>query len=349
MGKRLWKLRTRHHGVVQVVAGSEAAHGGDRHLAPFPQQISFHLGDCLANQRGAAFEADTLDLARGVFDILGDAVGFHQQHGTGIHRIAGVVSRFDRLDGQVVHHFQGGGQDSGADDVRNRKRCAFDSWKGHELHRNRLRLGCQPHQRFGYDAEHTFGTDEDPGQIVSRVLFAFATDPANLAVWIDHFEPEYVIRGYTVLEAMRTARVLGDVATNGAGALARRVGSKEIPSGFDPIAQLEIDDTWLDQRHPVVVIDIEDIRHTRERDNDAPTLRNRSAGETGAGSARHDRQVVSARNPHHIRHLLHRSRKHDRSRFGRLDCGIDRPVVFIDEQVRGTAEDVPDANCAFQG
>ena len=48
--------------------------------------------------------------------VVGQAVDLDQQHRAGVHRVAGVVGRLDRLDGQVVHHLQRRGHDAGGDD-----------------------------------------------------------------------------------------------------------------------------------------------------------------------------------------------------------------------------------------
>lgn len=157
-----------------------------------------------------------------------------------------------------------------------------------------------------------------------------------------------MVRRYSIFQAVRSARVLGNIAADGACPLTRWIGCEEIATGFHPVAQLEVDDPRLDQRHPVFVVHIENRRHPRQGDHDSSVLCNRSAREPGPGATRHDGQIVRPCNPHHLSDLLGRLRKHNRGRFRGLDRRVDGTVVFIDEQVGRTAEDIPHAHSVFE-
>ena len=85
----------------------------------------------------------------------------------------------------------------------------------------------QADQRLGDDAEHALGADHGPGQVVAGVAGRAAAGPDDAAVGQDDLQTENVIRGHAVLEAVRAAGILGDVAADGAGFLARRIGREE--------------------------------------------------------------------------------------------------------------------------
>ena len=77
---------------------------------------------------------------------------------------------------------------------------------------------------LGRDAERALGADEDAEQIVARRVERLAAELDQLAVGQHDLEAEHVVDGEAVLEAVRAAGVLGDVAADRADLLARRIG-----------------------------------------------------------------------------------------------------------------------------
>ena len=90
------------------------------------------------------------------------------------------------------------------------------------------------HDDLGRDPERALAADEDAGQVVAGRVARLAAEPHDLAVGQHDLEPEHVIRGDAVLQAVRPAGVLGDVAADRARLLARRIGRVVEPVGATP-------------------------------------------------------------------------------------------------------------------
>ena len=205
-----------------------------------------------------------------------------------------MVGRLDRLDREVVHHLQRGGHDAGGDDARGRLGRRLDVGKWREEDQRRLWRRRKPNQRLGDDAEHALGADHGPGEVVAGVPGRAAAGPDDAPVGQDDLETENVIRRHAVLEAMRSAGVLGDIAADGAGFLAGWIGREEEAVAERLFGELEIDHARLDQRGAVFAIDLEDAVHPGQADDDPALLRDRATGETGAGAASDDWQTSLA-------------------------------------------------------
>ena len=89
---------------------------------------------------------------------------------------------------------------------------------------------------------------------------------------------EHVVDGEAVLQAVRAAGVLGDVAADRAHLLARRIRRVEVPVGGHRLRHLEVRHAGLDDDPLGVEIDLEHAVHPRERDHDPLGDRQRAAG-----------------------------------------------------------------------
>ena len=78
---------------------------------------------------------------------------------------------------------------------------------------------------------------------------------------------------------MGTAGVLGDIATNSRGTLARRVRRKIQTVRFYPFVQREVDDTWFDDCTAPICLNIEYTVHVRELDDDPTSVGHGTTGE----------------------------------------------------------------------
>ena len=89
------------------------------------------------------------------------------------------------------------------------------------------RLG-QPHQPdgdLGGDAERALGADERAEQVVAGRVGRLAAEPHDVAVGRDDLDPGHVVGGEAVLQAVRAAGVLRDVAADRADLLADGSGA----------------------------------------------------------------------------------------------------------------------------
>jgi hypothetical protein len=142
------------------------------------------------------------------------------------------------------------------------------------------------HGRFRDDAELAFRADDqaedvEPGRIEMR-----AADLHTAAVQHDQRDAEHVVGGDAVFQAMRAARIHADIAADRAGELRGRVGRVEEALGHDLAGDGEIGDAGLHLRDAVGIVDLEDAVHLGDADDDRVLLRDRAAGQRGAGPAR---------------------------------------------------------------
>ena len=120
------------------------------------------------------------------------------------------------------------------------------------------RLSQDAHGDLGDDPEQPLGAGHDAHQIVAVGIEMLAAEPDDLAVDQHDFEAEQVVGRQPVFEAMHAARILGDIAADRAGDLARRVGRVIKAGAGDRMADAEIGDAGLRDDAAVVVIDVED-------------------------------------------------------------------------------------------
>ena len=139
-----------------------------------------------------------------------------------------------------------------------------------------------------------------------------------------------MVHGEAVLQAVRAAGVLGDVAADRADLLARGVGRVEEAVLRDGPGDVEVGDAGLDDDALAVEVDLEDPVHSRERDHDPARDRSRSAREPGPRAARHERNAFPATGAHDGLHLLGGGGKDDelgdRSMPG-------QPVALVDAEL----------------
>ena len=192
----------------------------------FHSKQPFGVGVGLAHLAGVVLLGDGAD-ALGVGVEAGfQAVDFHDEHRAGVEREAEVERRLDRLQDQLIEHLQGAGNDAGADDVADRVGGVVDRLEDAEQRAIRLRVARDAHPHFGDDAERPFAADDDAGQVVAGIVLGRAAGVDDAAVGQHQLDAEDVVDRDAVLERVRAAGVGGDVAADGAGPLARRVGGE---------------------------------------------------------------------------------------------------------------------------
>ena len=204
-----------------------------------------------------------------------------------------------------------------------------------EAEQHRARALCrleQPHGDLGDDAELAFRSDDQSEEIVAGRIEARAANIDDLAVHQHDADAEHVIGGDAVFQAMRAAGIGGDIAADGAGDLARRVGRVEIAVAGDRIGDGRIGDAGLDMRHAVGEVDGEHLAHARETQHDRVFERQGPSGERGACPARHDLDVVLLAKAEDGAHLLGILRQHDGKRqaaIGGERVGLEGAPPFL--------------------
>ena len=153
-----------------------------------------------------------------------------------------------------------------------------------------------------------------------------------------------MVRRDAVGEAVGPARVLGDVAADGAGLLARRVGDVHQAVLGDALADVQVDDAGLDDGAAVHRIDFEDTVHAGGDEEDAPLDGDRAAAEARPGAARDEGDAVVVGQPDDAGHLLGGRGEHD----GLGEPPVDGAVELEDQHVLGGVEDVFVAHDALE-
>ena len=140
-----------------------------------------------------------------------------------------------------------------------------------------------------------------------------AADVDDGAVHQYHPDAEKVVRGHPVLEAMRATRVHGDVAGDGAGKLARRVGGIEEAVLRDRAGDGDVGAPGLHRGSAVGVVDLQDVHSSGLRRAPRVGGRQRAAGKRGARTARHHGNPLPRGTPQDRRDFLGRRREHRQS------------------------------------
>ena len=180
--------------------------------------------------------------------------------------------RLGRLDHQPVHVLDRHRQDAGLDDVG-------DAGAGHlgaveaDQHRPRaLGLGEDAQGRLGDHAELALGAADQAEQVEPAGIEMRAADLDHLAVGHDHGHAQQVVGGHAVFQAMRAARVHRDVAGDGAGELARRVGGVEEPVLLHRAGDGEVGAARLHPDEAVVVVGLEHPVHPGDAEHHASAV-----------------------------------------------------------------------------
>jgi len=88
-----------------------------------------------------------------------------------------------------------------------------------------------------------------------------------------------------------------------------------------------------------ITIDLENLVHPSQADDDSALLRHRTPGETGARTPRHDRQPRFSGQDDYVGNLASGRRQGNCARRRRLDRAVDTTVVLIDEEISRPSED----------
>ena len=228
--------------------------------------------------------ADCVDIGHEGGDFGDGAIEFDEEEGAA-HGVVGVDGGFGGLDGEVVHHFDGGGQHASGDHAANGGAGFVGAGECGEERLHGFGALDDAENHFCGDAESAFGADENAEEIVAGRVERFSAEVDERAIGENDFEAEDVRGGESVFEAMRAAGIFGDVAADAARGLRRGIGGVEIALREDAGGDVEIDDAGLDDDAGVGEIDFEDAVHAREADDDAVFDGERAAAEAGAGAA----------------------------------------------------------------
>ena len=231
-----------------------------------------------------------------------------------------------------------------ADDPRHRLGGVLDGRERREDGLHPFRQVREAHDHAGHQAQRALGAHHHPGEVVARPLVGLAAEPDELAGAGDHLEPEHVVHGDAVLQAVRSARIGRRVAADGGHHLAGRIRGEEVAALPRGLAQPQVDEPGLHggaavRRNPAPRSAFMRVMDTMTPPSGAiaPPI------ETGARAARHDRHVLAPAEADDGRHLRRRLRQHHRVGSALVErvhvALVGEPALHRDDE-RGGADDV---------
>ena len=231
-------------------------------------------------------------------------------------------------------------------DVRDRVGRRLEIVKGHQQVDLQGGQGQQPQDDLGHHGQRALRADQQLHQVVAgHVLDQLAAHLHDLARGQDHLQAADIVLGRAILDRPRAARALGDVAADGAGVEAGRVGRVEEPLGLDRAVQVAGDDARLDGDHQVVLVDLQDAVHLFQGEDNAALHGHRTAAQAVARPAGCNRYPLTVGQFEHLGHLLGRGDTHDH--LG-LSSKADRLVVGVGLQAFGVQQHVLRADDTLQ-
>jgi hypothetical protein len=189
--------------------------------------------------------------------------------GASVLRIARRDRELGRLDRELVHHLDRRREDPGGDDPGHRCAGRVHRPESGEKRADDLRPSHDPEDDPRDDSECPFRPHDYAEEIRAVRVERLAAQFDDVTVRQDEREPGHVVGREAVLEAVRTTRVLRDVAADRAHLLAGRVGRVEEVRRGDGTRDIEVRDAGLDDDALGREVDLEDPVHPRDRDDDS--------------------------------------------------------------------------------
>src|SRR5262249_31363242 len=142
-----------HDAVLRAIAGAQAANRSERLLAALPELQSFFfiLGE--PHFPRATPLADFNDLVALLIQARFKAINFDKQDSLSVERKAELKRRFDGYQNPLIHHFQGSGDNAGADNLADSRRRVIDRLEYAEHRAMTLRVFGKPHPDLGDDRQ----------------------------------------------------------------------------------------------------------------------------------------------------------------------------------------------------
>ena len=232
---------------------------------------------------------------------------------------------FGRVDRQPIHHLDGRRHDAAGDDRRHRVARRVDRREPRKQREHRFWTPEQAQRRLRDDGERAFRADEDAEQIEAGRVERGAADVDELAVGQHGLDAEHVVDGEAVLQAVRAAGVLGDVAADRAddsGSTDQARSSSR--TGATRFVIVQVGDARFDDDAQVGDVDVENaVQSATGRSGRRPRCGSAPPDSPVPLTARHERHAVAVAETDDGLHFLGRRRQHDGARRrSQVDQGI---------------------------
>ena len=327
--KSLREFGTRDNAVENVVAGGETAESTKSVFAAFPEKIAFGVVAGEAHFARVMRVADFGDGDGLGGDSFGKTFDFEKKNGGAVAWEARVDEVLDDAKRPAIEHFAGGGSDGASGNIHDSFRGVVHGVENGKKGLDSFGLAGKLDRDFRDERESAFGADEEAGQIVARGIALRAADANDFAVGENKFESGDVIGCDAVGKRVGTARVFGDVATDGAGFLAGRIGREIEAVRFGGKGEIVIHDAGLDDGALIFRVDRKNAVHTRENEHQSARACERTTREASARAATDDWHVVLGGEFDDLGDLLRGSGENDD--FGA--ASFDGAIVLVEENV----------------
>ena len=211
----------------------------------------------------------------------------------------------DHLDDAGVHHLQRGRHDPGGDDARHGGGRVVHGREVGEQGRQARRYRGEADGDAGGDPHRPLAADERPPQVEAVGLGVDPAEQGHRTVGQHDLEGQHVGAGDAVQKAVRSARIVGHIATDRAGLLTRGVwGEMESQMGYCS-RQVEVQHSGLHPGQALVGVDLQDGVHLGGDDHHRRDVARggRPAGQPGARPAWDERPSVGTAHPDGGGHL----------------------------------------------
>src|SRR5580692_1435144 len=159
--------------VLHNVVGRDAAHGGEGGFAAFPDEGALGVGLGYTDFGGGVGAADIVDVGHEGGDFCHGAVEFYEQERATVG-VIGVDRGFGGLDGERVHHFDGGGEHARGNDAADGGTGFVGIGERGEEGLHAFGALDDAENHFCGDTESAFGTDENAEEIVTGGVESFS-------------------------------------------------------------------------------------------------------------------------------------------------------------------------------
>ena len=264
------------------------------------------------------------------------------------HGVQGIPRRhsfLDCLDTVVVHHLDRDRDDPLCHDPRDGVRRILNSLKDAHQGLDRLGLPHDSDEDLGGDPKGPLRADEDPGEIVAERIQCPPTEVDDVAVGKDDLQSEDMVRRHPILRCAGAAGVLGDVPPDAARRLAGGIGGVIIAPRGEGVREPDVHQTGLDHGPLVLVVDVQDLIHPVQPDENPPIDGKGPSREPCSRSPRHKGDPLSVADLHDLGHLFCRAGQDDDVRHG-LEDG--QAVRLVDSELAGIGDDTVGADDSDQ-
>ena len=222
-GQCFGQLGTGHGAIVDQIVRCQTRNRTERASPSFPQAVAFRIISGLVNITAVIFAAQLTDLRQLIFKTGRKSLRFDDQNSCCIPRVAAGVTVFDRLDNRCIHHFKGGGHNSGRNNIRYRAggicNIIIDDQQGD----NRFGQRKDAHNNLGNNAHGAFATHQSSPQIISGRIVGNPTQANYLSGGQNDFQTQNVIGRHTVFQTARPAGIFRHISAEGSHLLAGRI------------------------------------------------------------------------------------------------------------------------------